>query len=303
MSKCADNRLDIIKADFECVKGMIDYCTVAPGWFYEPANCWPYHARNISIDVVSGIHHTYKNTPVLGDRHVAISWPDVPKPLEILVTEVAREDLENFKDKLPDDYAEAKSDYIFIRHNGTSQDNVKFTLRIPFDSRLKVNTDYNEAFKLAYLGSTTSSEWEEVAETDVKFYQRGEEPKHWSLSGQDWYNQNTWTNWYDQSTWTEEEVKASYKGRYEEEGSFNMAYSANWTSWFDEKYDQDPPKPTRLNTLTTLPSSGTWRRMSRSLVCTASWNWVTTSLPLPHRHLRFHLHRAHRPRLLHHGQT
>ena len=54
LSKCADNRLDIISADFPCVQGMIDYCAVAPGWFYEPANCWPYHARNISIDVVSG---------------------------------------------------------------------------------------------------------------------------------------------------------------------------------------------------------------------------------------------------------
>ena len=103
------------------------------------------------------------------------------------MTEVAREDLENFKDELPNDYAEAKSDYIFIRHNGTSQDDVKFTLRIPFDSRLtpintELNTDYKEAFKLAYLGSTTAWEWEKVAETDVKFYKRGEEPKHWSLS-------------------------------------------------------------------------------------------------------------------------
>ena len=298
LSKCADNRLDIISADFPCVQGMIDYCAVAPGWFYEPANCWPYHARNISIDVVSGIHHTYKNTPVLGDRHVAISWPDVPSPLEILVTEVAREDLENFKDKLPDDYAEAKSDYIFIRHNGTSQDDVKFTLRIPFDSRLIVNTDYKEAFKLAYLGSTTASKWEEVAETDVKFYQRGEEPKHWSLSGQDWYNQNTWTNWYDQSTWTEEEVKASYKGRYEEEGSFNTAYSESWTSWFDEMYDKDPPKHFD-NTSVIWYMEANVTKFGVYCVMELGYN----KPPLPHRHLRFHLHRAHRPRLLHHGQT
>ena len=89
---------------------------------------------------------------------MAISWVDGPSPLEIFVTEVAREDLENFKDELPNDYAEAKSDYIFIRHNGTSQDDVKFTLRIPFDSRLKANTNYyTKPFQLAYLGSPTAS--------------------------------------------------------------------------------------------------------------------------------------------------
>ena len=202
LSECADKRLDIISADFSCVKGMIDYCSVAPGWFYEPANCWPYHARNISIDVVSGIHHT---TKILQYWVIvtAISWPDVSSPLEILVTEVAREDLENFKDELPNDYAEAKSDYIFIRHNGTSQDDVKFypahTVRLETQGEHQL---LHEDIPARISGEPDRFEVGSGCRDGCKSLPTRRRAEALVLSGQDWYNQNTWTNWYDQNTWT-----------------------------------------------------------------------------------------------------
>ena len=90
--------LDINKAPLSCLEGIKNYCSIAPGWFYEPENCWPFHANNISIELADGNHDTHQNTPVLGDRHVSISWTNVPDSLKILVTEVSDEELEANKD-------------------------------------------------------------------------------------------------------------------------------------------------------------------------------------------------------------
>ena len=96
----------------------------------------------------------------------------------------------------------------------------------------------------------------------------------------------------------EEEVKASYKGRFEEEGSFNTTYSG-WTSWFD---DQDQPKHFD-NTSVIWYMEANVTKFGVYCVMELGSTKPPSPPPTESTSLGFHLHRAHRPHLLHHGQT